>query len=137
MELDRVVPYLGALACLTLVMVLSAPFLLIEGQGQLVSDYYASGPLGVAGAIFLAALGIVIFLSSVRGRADASLVSGIMLAVGLTVFAITGLWAITIESTVLFSFPAEYSWLEYHPWGSLAVSALVAVMAAAYAVVVN
>lgn len=137
MELDRVVPYLGALACLTLVVVLSAPFLLIEGQSQLVSDYYAAGPLGVTGAIFLAVLGIVIFLSSVRGRADASLVSGIMLAVGLTVFAITALWTVRIESTVLFSFPAEYSWLEYHPWASLALSGLVASAAAAYAVVVN
>lgn len=137
MKLDRVVPYAGALLSLALAVVLSVPFLVIEGNEPLVSAYYASGTLGITGAIFLAMLSVVIFLSSVRGRADPSLVSGIMLAVGVMIFATTALWVVQMDSTVLFSFPPEYSWLEFHPWVSLAVSGLVAIAAGVYAAVVN
>lgn len=136
MELDRIAPYIGALACLILVVVVSAPYLLVEGQPQLLADYYSSGPLGIIGVIFLSTLGTVIFLSSVRGRADAELVAGIMLVVGVTIFLLTGLWAVSIESTVLFNFPPTYSWLEYHPWASLGVSGVVAGASAAYATAV-
>lgn len=137
MELDRVVPYAGAVLSFALVVVVSVPFLVIEGNDQLVRAYYASGTLGITGAVFLGLLGSVIFLSSVRGRADPSLVSGIMLAVGVILFVMTALWVVQMESTVLFSFPPEYSWLEFHPWASLAVSGLVAITAGVYAIVVN
>lgn len=137
MELDRVVPYAGAVACLLLAVVLSTPFLLIEGQADLVNAYYASGPLGVFGALFLSALGVVIFLSGVRGRADPQLVAGLMLAIGLAAFLITALWAATMDATVLFSFPSAYDWLEYHPTVSAAVAALVAAASAAYAYVLR
>jgi len=136
MDLDRLAPYLGAVGCLLLVSVAVAPFAIIDEQSQLVASYYASGPLGLTGVIFLAVLGVVIFLSSVRGRADASLVAGIMLVVGVTMFLLTALWAFSIESTVLFSFPPEYSWLEYHPWATLGASGIVAGASGLYAAAV-
>ena len=132
MERDRLAPYLGAVASLTLAVVLSIPYLVVETQSPLLGDYYTAGPLGVVGAVFLATLGIVIFLSSVRGRADPELVAGIMLAVGLTIFVLTALWAVSIDETLLFSFPADVSWIEYHRWVSLAISGVVAAAAAAY-----
>ncbi|TQQ83327.1 hypothetical protein EGH24_00540 [Halonotius terrestris] len=135
MDLDYLLPHLGAGVCLVLVALLAAPYALIEGQPELVGAYYNAGPLGVAGALFLAVLGIVIFLSGVRGQADPTLVAGIMLAVGLTIFALTVVWAITMESTIIFSFPSQYSWLEYHPWASLAVSGVLAGVAGGYAAV--
>ena len=136
MELDRAVPYAGALLAVLLAAVLAGPYFAIEGQSQLLGAYYGSGPLGVVGAIFLAILGSVIFLSGVRGRADPALVAGIMLAVGVTILALTALWAFTIDPTVLFGFPATYSWLELHRWVSLVIGVSLAAAAAAYAAVV-
>jgi len=133
MDYDRLAPYLGAVGCLLLAGVASAPFAIIDGQDQLLASYYASGPLGLTGVIFLAVLGIVIFLSSVRGRADASLVAGIMLVVGPSMFGLTLLWAVFIESTVLFSFPPEYAWLEYHPWATVGLAGIVAAASGLYA----
>jgi len=133
MERDRVAPYIGAVGCLVLVALLSAPYFLIESQPPLLGDYYSAGPLGVVGAIFLATLGTVIFLSSVRGRADPELVAGIMVVVGGTIFGLTALWALSIDSTLLFSFPADASWIENHRWASLAVSAVIAGAAGVYA----
>jgi len=136
MDRDRLAPYIGALASLLLVAVVSTPYLVIDDQLQLLGEYYTAGPLGIVGVIFLATLGTVIFLSSVRGRADAELVAGIMLVVGVTIFALTSLWTFSIDSTVLFSFPAEVSWMEYHRWASLALSGIVATAAGVYATAV-
>ena len=136
MDRDQLVPYIGALASLLLVAVVSAPYLVIKSQSQLVGEYYTAGPLGIVGVIFLATLGTVIFLSSVRGRADAELVAGIMLVVGVVMFILTALWVFSIDSAVLFSFPSTYSWLEYHPWASLALSGIVATAAGVYATAV-
>jgi len=136
MDRDRLAPYIGALASLLLVAVVSTPYLVIDDQSQLLGEYYTAGPLGIVGVIFLATLGTVIFLSSVRGRADAELVAGIMLVVGVTIFALTSLWTFSIDSTVLFSFPAEVSWMEYHRWASLALSGIVATAAGVYATAV-
>jgi hypothetical protein len=135
MDLDRLLPYLGAGSCLVFVALLVVPYGIIEGQTELLGAYYNSGPLGVGGALFLAVLGVVIFLSGVRGQADPTLVAGIMLAVGVAIFGVSALWALTMESTIIFGFPAEYSWLEYHPWASLAVSGLIAGIAGGYAAV--
>ncbi|WP_253738430.1 DUF7548 family protein [Halohasta salina] len=136
MDRTRIAPYLGALGSLVLAVVLSAPYVLINTQPQLLADYYGAGPLGVTGAIFLATLGVVIFLSSVRGRADPELVAGIMLVVGVAIFGLTVLWAVSIDSTLLFSFPSDAAWIESHRWLSLAASAVVAAAAAAYAAAV-
>jgi|AntRauTorcE11898_2_1112593.scaffolds.fasta_scaffold00579_10 hypothetical protein len=136
MERERIAPYIGAVGCLVLAVVLSAPYFAITTQSQLLGDYYGAGPLGVIGAIFLATLGVVIFLSSVRGRADPELVAGIMLVVGVAIFGITALWAVSIDSVVLFSFPSNASWIEYHRWVSLALSGVVAAAAGIYAAAV-
>ena len=136
MDRTRIAPYLGALGSLVLAVVLSAPYALINTQTQLLGDYYGAGPLGITGGIFLATLSVVIFLSSVRGRADADLVAGIMLVVGAAIFGLTALWAVSIDQVVLFSFPSNAAWIEYHRWVSLAVSAVVAAAAVAYAAAV-
>mgnify|MGYP006275276319 FL=1 len=136
MDWTRIAPSLGALGSLVLAVVLSAPYALITTQTSLLADYYGAGPLGITGGIFLATLGVVIFLSSVRGRADAELVAGIMLVVGTAIFGLTALWAVSIDPVVLFSFPSNAAWIEYHRWLSLGVSAVVAAAAAAYAAAV-
>ena len=137
MKPDRTLPYLGAVASLVFSLVAAAPYVLITGQRELLGAYYGAGPFGLTGAIFLAILGIVIFLSGVRGQADPALVAGIMLAVGLAIFGLAAAWTLLIPSGVIYSFPPQYDWLEYHPWATLVASGLIGGAAAGYALVVN
>jgi len=137
MEPDRTLPYLGAVASLVFTVVAAAPYVLITGQTELLGAYYGAGPFGLTGGIFLAILGVVIFLSGVRGQADPTLVAGIMLAVGLAIFGLTAAWTLLLPSGVIYSFPAQYDWLEFHPWATLVASGLIGGAAAGYAFVVN
>ena len=133
MDLARIVPYVGALSCLVLAIVLSAPYLLVNSEAMLLGSYYGAGPVGIAGAVFLSLLGVVIFLSGERGQADPELIAGIMAVVGVVLFGMTVLWAVSITDTIVFSFPSEYSWIEYHPMLSAGMSAIVAVTGGLYA----
>ncbi|RJX51932.1 DUF7548 family protein [Halonotius pteroides] len=137
MEPDRTLPYLGAVASLVFTVVAAAPYVLVTGQTELLGAYYAAGPFGLTGGIFLAILGVVIFLSGVRGQADPTLVAGIMLAVGLAIFGLTAAWTLLVPSEVIYSFPTQYDWLEFHPWAALVASGLIGGAAAGYAFVVN
>ncbi|MFW6320413.1 MAG: DUF7548 family protein [Halohasta sp.] len=140
MERDRVAPYVGAVGCLVLASLLSIPYAVIDTQPGVLGAYYNAGPIGIVGVIFLSILGIVIFLSSVRGRADAELIAGIMLVVGVVIFGMTALWAgwlLAVDPASLYSFPAEYAWIEYHPWAALAVSGVVAAAGGLYATAVR
>ena len=136
MDSDRLVAYFGAVGCLVLVVVASLPFALIDEQSQLVASYYAAGPLGLTGVIFLGVLGVVIFLSSVRGRADATLVAGIMLVVGLTMFLLTALWAFSLDPELTERFVVAHPWIVYHPWSTLGFSGVVAAASGLYAAAV-
>ena len=136
MDSDQVAPYLGAVGCLLVVIVASAPFAVIDEQSQLVASYYAAGPLGLTGVIFLGVLGVVIFLSSVRGRADAALVAGIMLVVGVAMLLLSVLWAVSLDPELTERFLAAYPWMAYHSWSTVALSGLVAAASGIYAAAV-
>lgn len=136
MDSDEVVAYLGAVGCLLVAIVASAPFAIIDEQSQLVASYYAAGPLGVAGVVFLGVLGTVIFLSSVRGRADAPLVAGIMLVVGLTMFLLAALWAISLDPELTERFVVAYPWMKYHSWSTVGLAGIVAAASGLYAAAV-
>ena len=136
MDSDQVAPYLGAVGCLLVVIVASAPFAVIDEQSQLVASYYAAGPLGLTGVIFLGVLGVVIFLSSVRGRADAALVAGIMLVVGVAMLLLSVLWAVSLDPELTERFLAAYPWMAYHSWSTVGLSGLVAAASGLYAAAV-
>ncbi|MFW6382440.1 MAG: DUF7548 family protein [Haloferacaceae archaeon] len=136
MTLDRLVPHVGAAACLVLAAVLSAPYFLVDAQPELLTAYYGAGPVGVVAAVFLSVLGVVIFLSGVRGRADPALVSGIMLAVGVTIFLLTVLWAVTLEAAIVenvLALDPSAGWLSIHRWLAAATAFVVGAAAALYA----
>ena len=136
MDSDELVPYLGAVGCLLVVIVAAAPFAIIDEQSQLVASYYAVGPLGLTGVIFLGVLGVVIFLSSVRGRADALLVAGIMLVVGVTMFLLAALWAFSLDAELTEQFLVAHPWMAYHAWSTVGLSGLVAAASGIYAAAV-
>jgi len=136
MDLRRVAPVAGAVACLSTALVLVAPFLLIEGQGDLLGDYYGSGPVGAGAVGFLAVIGAVVFLAGERGNADPETIGGVTVVLGTALLGLAGLWYAGIDENVLFSFPAPYGWLENHAPAVLActVGVLGSGVAYAYAV---
>ncbi|WP_394348799.1 DUF7548 family protein [Halobellus captivus] len=132
-DLDSIAPKLGAVACLLLAGVVFVPALVISAPGTGVAAYYASGPFGVSVVGVLALLTVVVFLAGAQERSDPITLSGVALVAAVAMLLFSLLWAVSIDSTLLFSFPAEYAWIENHRWLVVTGSAVVAVAAGAYA----
>jgi hypothetical protein len=101
------------------VLVVFAPLAVVTDAGTTLGDYYAAGPFGLTAVGLLAAVAVVVFLSADQPHTDGLMLSGagLVIAVGTLLFAV--LWVLTLDSTVLFSFPAEYAWIERHRWAVL------------------
>jgi hypothetical protein len=131
MDLQRAASAAGIVACLLLVVVGFAPAVLVEAAG--VGAYYASGPVGLTAVGFLALVGVIVFLSGRQGRADPATVAGVTVVLGVALAGLSALWAVSIDPTLLFSFPSQYAWLATHRWAVPAVALAVPVAAAVYA----
>jgi hypothetical protein len=132
-EFRAVAPTFGAIACLLLAGIVFAPALLITTDGIGVAEYYAAGPVGVSIVGFLALFDVVVFLAGAQERSDPATLSGIAFVSGLAMLLFSILWAVSIDPTLLFSFPPEYAWIQNHRWAVVTVAALVAIAAASYA----
>lgn len=132
MDTADAAPTAGVIACLALLAALAAPYVLAGGPESPVGVYYASGPVGALGVAFIAAVLVVVFLSGKQGRSPPDTVAGIAVVAGLALFAVALSWALAVEG-VLFNFPADASWIEYHRWVVLVLAALVPATAGAYA----
>lgn len=130
---DTVAPTVGAAASLLLAVVVFAPALLISSGNGVVADYYASGPVGVSIVGFLGLLSVVVFLAGAQERTEPATVAGLTLVLGVAMLAFALLWALSVDRTLLFSFPAEYAWIENHRWAVAAVCAVIPVAAGVYA----
>jgi hypothetical protein len=130
---DTVAPTVGTVASLLLAVVVFAPALLITETQVGVADYYAAGPIGVSVVGFLGFVGVVVFLAGVQERTEPATVAGLTLVLGVAMFAFAAVWAFSIDTTLLFSFPAQYAWIENHRWAVLVLAAVVPVAAAGYA----
>jgi hypothetical protein len=93
-----------------------APLVLVTGAGDTVGAYYAAGPFGLTGVGLLAVVAAVVYLSVGQPHTDALTISGVGLVVAMGVVLAAVAWVLTLDSTVLFSFPAEYAWIENHRW---------------------
>lgn len=116
-----------------LAVVVFAPLALVSGAGQTLGAYYAGGPFGLTAVGLLALLSVVVFLSVDQPHTDTLLLSGAGLVVAVVVLLLAGVWTLTLDPTVLFSFPPEYAWIANHRWALLAVAAALAVVAGAQA----
>jgi len=52
---------------------------------------------------------------------------------GVTTLAVAVVWFLAVDETLLFSFPAEYAWIEWHRLAVPVVAATLPVVAGAYA----
>lgn len=107
-----------------LAVVVFAPLALVSGAGGTLGAYYAAGPFGLTAVGLLAAVAVVVFLSIDQPHTDGLMLSGAGLVVAIGTLLLGVAWLVVLDSTVLFSFPAEYAWIENHRWVVL-VGALV------------
>ncbi|MFW5934989.1 MAG: DUF7548 family protein [Halolamina sp.] len=111
---------LAAVVAAAVAVVVFAPLVLVSGTGDTLGAYYAAGPFGLTAVGLLAVVAAVVFLSVGQPHTDALTLSGVGAVVTLGVVLTAVTWVLTLESTVLFGFPAEYAWIENHRWVVLA-----------------
>lgn len=127
MELRRVAPLAGIVGTLATLLVVAAPELLLTETGTGLALYYGSGPLGVGGVAFLAAILLIVFLSARHERQDPVTIAGVAVVGAVALFGFALLWALAVDQENVFSFSA--AWMSYHRW--LVVGATGVVVAAA------
>lgn len=115
MNLREIAPRIGAGICLLTALVVAIPFIVVEGRTELLNAYYAAGPTGAFGVAFFALVGVVAFASAERGNVDPETMAGGLIVLAVAIVALAGIWWLSLDDTVLFSFPQQYRWLEYHP----------------------
>ena len=126
-------PRLGAIACLLLAGVVFAPAVLVSAPGNAVAAYYDSGPLGISVVGVLALVSVVVFLAGAQVRSDPQTLAGVVVVSGVSMVLFSALLACSIDPTVVFSFPAEYAWIESHRWAVVGAASLATLAAGGYA----
>ncbi|QKY19180.1 hypothetical protein B4589_001850 [Halolamina sp. CBA1230] len=107
---------LTAVVAALLAVVAFAPLVLVTGTGNTLGAYYAAGPFGLTAVGLLAVVAAVVFLSVGQPHTDPLTLSGVGVVVALGTLLTAVIWVFTLDSTLLFSFPAEYAWIEHHRW---------------------
>lgn len=101
MQRVRLAPLVAIAGCLLVVAVLAAPYVLFQtAPGTTVDLYYGSGsvnPLVAGGLAFVASL---ILAAGREERTDPVLAAGVGLALGVFVFLIALLWALSVPDDV-------------------------------------
>lgn len=123
----------GLVACLATVVVLGVPYAVVSGSEALLVDYYAAGPVGAGGVVLFALLSAVVFASIERGNVDPGTLAGVLVVLSAGTFLLALLWHLTVDSAVVFSFPARYDWIEWHSTVVTALAAPIPVCAGLYA----
>lgn len=113
----RAAPTVAIVACVLVLLLLSAPYLLVE-QASAVNAYYGAGAVTPLVAGLFALVGVIVFAAGREERSDPAIVSGAGLVFGLFMFAIAGLWALTVPESVAVQLGdvggAAATFVEYH-----------------------
>ncbi|WP_280536211.1 hypothetical protein [Halopenitus sp. POP-27] len=133
MNVRHLASRIGALVCFLTVIAAAAPFLLIDGYADLIGAYYGAGPIGLTAIVLFTAVGGVAFASAERGNVDPVTMAGGLVALGAVVLVGAVLWWFALDDTVLYSFPREYRWIEWHPTAVVVAAIGVAASAGVYA----
>jgi hypothetical protein len=133
MDTETAAPTVGAVASLLLAVVVFAPAVAVTEPNVGLAEYYAAGPVGVSVVGFLGLLSVVVFLAGKQGRTDPATIAGLTLVMGVAMLAFALTWALSLDPTLVFSFPQQYAWIENHRWVVVTVAAIVPMAAAAYA----
>jgi len=85
---------------------------------------------------FLGLLAVVVFAAGRDGATAAETAAGVAAVVGVAALALAALWALSVDETLLFSFPSRYAWIEFHRLAVPPLAGAVAVAGGWYARVV-
>lgn len=133
MNAARAAPTVAAVACVAVLALLVAPYLLVE-QASAVNAYYDAGAITPFATGLLALVGVIVFAAGREERSDPALVAGAGLAFGLFAFATAALWALTVPESVavqLGDVGGATAFVEYHRF-LVALAAAVVLLAAGW-----
>ncbi|SNR29987.1 DUF7548 family protein [Halorubrum vacuolatum] len=133
MNVRKVSRTVGVATAIVTVIVLAAPYAVISGHENLLISYYSAGPIGAGGIGLFALMGAVVLASIEQGNVDPGTLAGVAVVLSIATTVAALLWYLTIDPNVLFSFPPEYQWLEWHAPAVLAVSLPLPACAGLYA----
>jgi hypothetical protein len=105
----RLAPTLGIVACLAVLGVLGAPYVLADSASG-VGTYYGSGAINPLLAGLFALIAIIIFAAGREGRTEPDLAAGVTLTLGLFIVLINLAWALTARVDVV-AIQESYRWL--------------------------
>ncbi|MCU4799093.1 hypothetical protein OB920_01730 [Halobacteria archaeon HArc-gm2] len=112
MEATRLAPSVGIVASALVLFVLTIPYALVEA-GSAVATYYAAGTVNPLVVGLFALVALMVFAAGRQGRSPPDLVAGAALVLGLFMFVISLLWAVTLPGNPLLEFSTSPI-LEYH-----------------------
>lgn len=116
MDAARAASTAAIVACLAVLALLFAPYLLFD-QASAVTAYYNAGLGTPFATLLLAVVGVIVFAAGREERSDPALVAGAGLVFGLFVFATAGAWAVTVPGSVavqLGDVGRATTFVEYH-----------------------
>ncbi|SFS08592.1 hypothetical protein SAMN05216559_3465 [Halomicrobium zhouii] len=131
MEATRLAPSVGIVASALVLFVLTIPYALVDA-GSAVATYYASGAVNPLVVGLFALVAVMVFAAGRQGRSPPDLVAGAALVLGLFMFVISLLWAVTLPGNPLLEFSMS-TILEYHRTALVLTSLGVPVSAVWYA----
>lgn len=117
----RLAPTVGIAACLAVILVLAIPYAIIDPNA--VSTYYGSGAVNPLFAGLFAIVGVIIFAAGREERSAPELAAGIGLVFGIFVLGYTILWAVTVETGVVYTL-TSITTFKYHRY-ALPLTALI------------
>lgn len=130
MNPERVLPEVGAAACLAVVLLVLVPYLAVDASALAV--YYDAGPVGPPVLAVLAGVAGVALFAAAQGRSDPVTVAGLAVVVGPATTVLAAIWALAVAPDVVGGL-SEMAALEYHRWAVVASCAVVAAVSALYA----
>lgn len=130
----RLAPTVGIVASIAFISILVLPYFLINARS--VGAYYGAGPVNpLLGGLF-ALVCIIIFAAGRQDRSDPALVAGVALVFGVFIFGFTVIWAATVPTSLVLSFPTV-AVFEYHRFVLVLNSFIIPLSAAWYAYVLG
>jgi len=127
----RTGPTVGIVGCVAYLLVLVAPYLIVETTSA-VGAYYAAGALSPAIAAVFALLAIIVLAAGREGRTDPSLAAGAALVLGAFIVGLSALWATTVPTSLVLGL-TESTIIEQHRWALVAAAVPIPLGAAWFA----
>ena len=131
MESTRLAPTAGIVASLLVLVVLAAPYVLVDA-GRAVATYYASGDVNPLVVGLFALVAAMVFAAGREERSSPDLVAGAALVLGGFMVVISILWAVTVPASLVQQLSTA-TVLQYHRGALVLTSAFVPLSAGWYA----